>query len=113
MVTRPRPRATLGLARCYTLAPAHDPVDDQAAVFLWSLLPREVTRVERVDLAVGEEVVQALIVRPRHEVIVASRHDLGRRRHETSAAASKREPGPTPTALLPSPSRVPPCRSPG
>src|SRR5205814_3921715 len=34
-------------------------------------------------------------------------------RHETSAAASRPPPGPAPTALLPSPSRVPPCRSPG
>src|SRR5581483_7359965 len=32
-------------------------------------------------------------------------------RHETSAAASRPRPGPAPTALLPSPSRVPPCRS--
>jgi hypothetical protein len=33
------------------------------------LLPREVTGVERMDLAVGEEVVEVLVVRPRHEVI--------------------------------------------
>jgi hypothetical protein len=32
-----------------------------------------------MDLAVGEEVVEVLIVRPRHEVIVAPGHDLGRR----------------------------------
>jgi hypothetical protein len=38
-----------------------------------------VTCVQSVDLAVREEVVEVLIVRPRHEVIVAPGHDLGRR----------------------------------
>lgn len=37
----------------------------------------------------------------------------GRARREMSTAASTPPPGPAPTALLPSPSRVPPCRSPG
>src|SRR6266511_3842846 len=71
--------AALGLARCDAPVPAADPVDDQAAVFLGCLLPREVTGVERMDLAVGEEVVEVLVVRPRHEVVVAPGHDLGRR----------------------------------
>ena len=43
------------------------------------LLPREVARVERMDLAVREKVVEVLVVRPRHEVIIAPRDDLGRR----------------------------------
>src|SRR5690349_4935207 len=34
---------------------------------------------ERMDLAVGEEIVEVLVVRPRHEVIVAPGHDLGGR----------------------------------
>src|SRR6266540_5854734 len=65
------------LARHDAPIPAADPVDDKAAVLLRCLLPREVTRVERMDLAVGEEVVEVLVVRPRHEVIVAPGHDLG------------------------------------
>src|SRR6266567_5696912 len=68
-----------GLARCDAPITAADPVDDQAAVFPGCLLPREVTRVEGMDLAAGEEVVEVLVVRPRHEVIVAPGHDLGRR----------------------------------
>src|SRR6266545_7500017 len=64
-------RGGAGLARCDAPIPAADPVDDQAAVFLGCLLPREVTGVERMDLAVGEEVVEVLVVRPRHEVVVA------------------------------------------
>src|SRR6185437_9552685 len=56
--------------------PAADPVDDQAAVFLGCLLPREVTGVEGMGLAVGEQVVEVLVVRPRHEVIVAPGEDL-------------------------------------
>jgi hypothetical protein len=35
------------------------------------LLPREVASVEGTDLDAGEEVVEVLVVRPRHEVIVA------------------------------------------
>src|SRR4051812_48688485 len=50
---------------------AADPVDDEAAVFVRCLLPGEVTGLERVDLAVREEVVEVLVVRPRHELIVA------------------------------------------
>jgi hypothetical protein len=37
--------------------------DEEAAVFLRCLLPREVTGVERMDLAVREEVVEVLVVR--------------------------------------------------
>src|SRR6185369_11847076 len=70
--------AVLGLARYDAPIPAADPVDNKAAVFLRCLLPREVTCVERMDLAVGEKVVEVLVVRPRHEVIVAPGHDLGR-----------------------------------
>src|SRR5438552_12984551 len=40
-------RRALGLARCDAPIPAADPVDDQTAVVLGCLLPREVTRVER------------------------------------------------------------------
>ena len=58
---------------------AADPVGDEAAVFVRCLLPREVTGVKGMDLAVREEVVEILVVRPRHEVIVAPGHDLGRR----------------------------------
>src|SRR5689334_25446327 len=58
---------------------AADPVDNEAAVFVRGLLPREVTGVKRMDLTVREEVVEVLVVRPRHEVIVASGNDLGRR----------------------------------
>src|SRR6266581_5386430 len=68
-----------GLARCDAPITAADPVDDQAAVFPGCLLPREVTRVEGMDLAAGEEVVEVLVVRPRHEVIVTPGYDLGRR----------------------------------
>jgi hypothetical protein len=57
------PTAALGLARCDAPIPAADPVDDQAAIVLGCLLPREVTRVERMDLAVGEEAVEVLVGR--------------------------------------------------
>jgi DNA-binding CsgD family transcriptional regulator len=67
------------LARRDAAVPAADPVGDQAAVLPGRLLPREVTCVERMNLAVGEEVVEVLVVRPRHKVIVAPGHDLGRR----------------------------------
>jgi hypothetical protein len=43
---------TVAGSRCDAPIPAADPVDDQAAVFRCCLLPREVTRVERMDLAV-------------------------------------------------------------
>ena len=61
--------AELGLACRKAPIPAGDPVEEREAVFLGCLLPREVTRVERMDLAVGEEVVKVLVVRPRYEVI--------------------------------------------
>src|SRR5260221_6794848 len=70
--------AALGVTRCDAPVYGADPVDDQAAVFLGCLLPREVTRVERMDLAAGEEVVEVLVVRPQHEVIVAPGPDLRR-----------------------------------
>jgi hypothetical protein len=57
------PRRRWGLARCDAPIPAADPVDDQAAIVLGCLLPREVTRVERMDLAVGEEAVEVLVGR--------------------------------------------------
>jgi hypothetical protein len=44
-----------------------------------------VTRVERMDLAVREEVVEVLVVRPGNEVIVAPGHDLGRLGETASA----------------------------
>ena len=61
-----------GLARSDAPISAAAPVDEEAAVFVRCLLPREVPSVEWVDLAVGEEVVEVLADRPRHEVIVAS-----------------------------------------
>ena len=54
-----------------------DPVDDQSAVLVRCFLPGEVTCIERMDLAVGKEVVEVLVVGPRHEVAVAVRDDLG------------------------------------
>src|SRR6185312_15111507 len=74
-----RVRATstaLASARSDAPIPAADPVDDQAAVFLGCLLPREVTGVEGMGHAVREQVVEVLVVRPRHEVIVAPGEDL-------------------------------------
>ena len=59
------------LARSDPPGSAADPVGDQAAVFLGCLLPCEVTGVEGMNFAVGEEVVEVLVVRPRHELIVA------------------------------------------
>src|SRR6266446_3597692 len=69
----------IALARDDAAVAAAHPVGDQSAVFLRCLLPREVTGVEGMDHAVGEEIVEVLVVRPRHEVVVAARHDLGRR----------------------------------
>lgn len=66
------PPASFALACCDAPMPTGDPVDDQAAVFLRRLLPREVAGVEGMDLAVGEAVVEVLVVRPRHEVVVAA-----------------------------------------
>src|SRR6185436_13512916 len=70
---------TWHLARSDASICATDPLGDQAAVLLGRLLPREMTGIERMNLAVREEVVEELVVRPRHEVIVASGEDLGRR----------------------------------
>src|SRR5690242_14209062 len=72
-------RGGAGLARGDAPIPAADPVHGQAAVFSGCLLPREVARLKKMDLAVGEEVVEVLVVRPRYEVIVAPGHDPGRR----------------------------------
>jgi hypothetical protein len=69
------------LTRCDESIPAADPVRDQAAVFLGCFFPRDMSGVERMDLAVGEELVKVLVVRPRHEVIVAARQDMGRCRN--------------------------------
>src|SRR6185437_12971540 len=75
MITSPLTRAPL--ARRDVSVPAHDPVDDQAAVFLSCLLPREVTRLEGMNFAVGEKFVEVLIVRPGDKVVVAPGEDLG------------------------------------
>ena len=48
-----------------------DPIGDQAAVFVGCLFRCDVARVEGVDLAVGEEVVEVLVAQPGDEVIVA------------------------------------------
>ena len=48
------------------------------------------TGVEGMDLAVGEAVVEVLVVRPRHEVIVAPGHDLGRRGDRRKQIAQRR-----------------------
>jgi hypothetical protein len=50
------------LARCDASIPAADPVGGQAAVFLGRHFPREVTGVERMDLTVGEELLEVLVV---------------------------------------------------
>src|SRR6185437_16092408 len=65
-----------GLARSDAPVSAADPIDDEAAVFVRCLLPGEVAGVEWMDLAVGEEVVEVLVVRPRHEVVVSPGDDL-------------------------------------
>jgi hypothetical protein len=39
-----------------------------------------VARIERMDLAIAKEVVEVLVVRLRHEVIVTAGDDLGRGR---------------------------------
>ena len=56
---------------------AADPVDDETAVVIGRLLPREVAGIERVDLAVGQQVGEVFVVGPGHEVVVASGDDLG------------------------------------
>ena len=66
------------------------PIGDHVAVLLARLLPREVTSVEWMDLAVREEVVEVLVVRPRHEVIIASVDDLGRRGDRREKVAQNR-----------------------
>src|SRR5260370_16479915 len=50
------------------------------AVLLRCLLPCEMTGVERVDLAVRQELAEILVVRPRHELVVPAGYDLGRGR---------------------------------
>ena len=75
-----RSHLTRAMEPLHVPIPAAHPVDDQAAVLLRGFFPREVTGIEGMDLAVGKELVEVLVVRPRHEVIVAARHDLGRRR---------------------------------
>src|SRR6266542_1852253 len=67
-----------GLAGYDAPISAADPVGDQPAVLLRCLLPCEVTGVERVNLAVREELAEILVVRPRHELVVLACHDLGR-----------------------------------
>src|SRR4029077_18500041 len=49
-----------GLAACDLAVSTADPIDDQASVLLRRLRPREVTRVEWMDLGVGEELVVVL-----------------------------------------------------
>ena len=66
-------------SRSDALVSAADPIGDQVAVLLARLLPCELTCGERMDLAVREEVMQLLVVRPWHEVIIATRDNLGRR----------------------------------
>ncbi len=78
------------LARSDPPISASYPIGDRAAVFLTRLFPREVTGVERMDLAVREEVVQELVVRPRHEVIIATGEDLGRRSDRREKVAQDR-----------------------
>src|SRR5580704_18318333 len=58
--------------------PAADPLGDQPAVLFRRLFPCEVTGIERVNLAVREELVEILVVRPRHQLVVPACHDLGR-----------------------------------
>jgi len=67
------------LARSDASIPATDPLGDQAAVLLGRLLPCEMTGVETMNRAVREEVVEVLVVRLWHQVILAAGQDLGRR----------------------------------
>ena len=69
----PRTREDLAAAGAYAAA---DPVNDKSTVLVRCLFPGEVSGVERMDLAVREEVVEILVVRPGHEVIVAAGDDL-------------------------------------
>ena len=69
-----------GLAGYDAPIPAADPVGDQSAVLLRCLLPCEMTGVERVNLAARQKLVEILVVRPRHELVVPACHDLGRGR---------------------------------
>src|SRR6266699_2229508 len=69
-----------GLAGYDAPVPAADPLGDQPPVLFRGLLPCEVTGVERVNLAVREELAEVLVVRPRHELVVPACHDLGRGR---------------------------------
>src|SRR5258706_7388753 len=56
---------------------AADPVGDPPAVLFRCLLPCEVTRVEGVNLAGGEELVGILVVLPRHELVGSALPELG------------------------------------
>src|SRR5258708_33622348 len=79
-----------GLAGYDAAIPAADPVGDQPAVLLRCLLPCEMTGVERVNLAARQELVEILVVRPRHELVVPARHDLGRGRDRRQQVPERR-----------------------
>ncbi len=63
------------LAAQEPLEAASDPLHDETAVLIGRLLPREVAGIKRVDLAVGQQVGEVLVVGPRHQVVVASGDD--------------------------------------
>src|SRR5258708_39805825 len=69
-----------GLAGYDAPIPAADPVGDQPAVLLRRLLPCEVTGVEGGNLAVRQELVEILVVRPRPQLLVPPCPALGRGR---------------------------------
>src|SRR5258708_4080340 len=68
------------LRLAYTPIATPHPVGDQTSRGLPCFLPGEVTSLESMDLAVRKDVCEVLVVRPRHDVVVASREDLGGRR---------------------------------
>src|SRR3954451_22210865 len=72
------------------LEAAGDPLHDEAAVFIGRLLPCEVAGIQWVDLAVGQQVGEVLVVGPRHQVVLASGDDLSRRRDQWQQTAQLR-----------------------
>jgi len=88
---QPDPRSRIWhLARSDAPISPADPIGDHAGVLLGRLLPREVTGVERMNLGVRDEVVEVLVVRPRHKVVIASGEDLGRRGDRREKVAQDR-----------------------
>ena len=77
---RLRRRRVVWLGRDHASIPTADPVGDKATVLVSCLLPCEMAGVEWMGLAIRKKIVEVLVIRPRHEFIVATGHDLRRRR---------------------------------